>query len=89
MPTGPVVGLLEMRILPLSADLVIVGYEGLAAYDLSGETPRALDVPEFAADRVPLLEPTASWTGVPAYAKVVLHVKHGRYTATLVFRKST
>ncbi|MBW2704328.1 MAG: hypothetical protein JRF33_26215, partial [Deltaproteobacteria bacterium] len=60
LPTGPVVGLLEMRILPLSADLVVVGNEGLAAYDLSGETPRALDVPEFAADRVPLLEPTAA-----------------------------
>ncbi|MBW2704283.1 MAG: hypothetical protein JRF33_25975, partial [Deltaproteobacteria bacterium] len=43
-----------------------VGNEGLAAYDLSGETPRALDVPEFAADRVPLLEPTAAaalWDG--------------------------
>ena len=55
---GHVAGLVTDVFLPRALDLVVVAQGGVRGYDLSGKTPRMVDVAEFAQDRVPLANPT-------------------------------
>ena len=54
---GTVVALVADVTLPHHLDVVAIGANGILGLTVSGNTPAVADVPEFAADRVPLGDP--------------------------------
>jgi hypothetical protein len=60
LSTGPIRTLVANVTLPVPLDLVVVGDSGLAGLEFDGDVFTVVDVPLFAADRVPLDRPVAS-----------------------------
>ena len=58
--TGPVRALVGPVSLPQALDFLVIGDDGVRGFTGATDTPAAVEVPEFAADRVPLGQPRAA-----------------------------